>query len=77
MECPACGVELRIVGSATVVTGDASADTPTRVYTRQTLRCINPACAQRAPVVIDHLVYQGPCAGDAPADAMSAKDQEK
>ena len=44
MLCPACGVELRIIGSATVVTGDDSADTPTRVYTRHTLQCKNPAC---------------------------------
>ncbi len=57
MLCPACGVELRIIGSATVVTGDDSADTPTRVYTRHTLQCKNPACERRAPVTVDHLVY--------------------
>lgn len=58
MVCSGCGVELRIVGSETVVTGDDSADTPTKVYTRQTLRCPNPACSCRASVVVDHLVYQ-------------------
>ncbi len=59
MDCPFCGVEMRIVGSQTLVTGDDSADTPTRVYTRQTLRCINPLCKERPPQIIDHLVYEG------------------
>ncbi len=58
MECPVCGVELRIVGSATVVTGDDSAATPTRVYTRHTLQCKNPACSHKTPVTVDHLLYQ-------------------
>lgn len=57
MICPACGVELRIVGSTTVVTGDDSADTETRVYTRHTLQCKNPACSRRAPVTVDHPLY--------------------
>ncbi|MBQ8610409.1 MAG: hypothetical protein IJ412_01745 [Oscillospiraceae bacterium] len=60
MNCPVCGAELRITGSTTVVTGDDSADTPTRVYTRHTLQCRNPACSRKAPVTVDHLLYTGP-----------------
>lgn len=71
MDCPHCGVELRIVGSQTVVTGDDSAATPTRVYTRQTLRCPNPACRDRAPLTVDHLVYQS-AAQTEPAAAQDA-----
>lgn len=62
MQCPACGNELRIVGSSTVVSGDNSAATPTRVYARQTLRCKNPACQRRADVTVDHLLYESPAA---------------
>ncbi len=74
MECPACGTELRIVGSVTVVTGDSSAATPTRVLARQTLRCINPACGRRTPVVVEHLLYEGAAApaDDAPKAAMQS-----
>ena len=63
MLCPACGLELHITGSTMVVTGDDSADTPTRVYLRHTLQCKNPACGRRAPVTVDRLLY--PAAGTA------------
>ncbi len=57
MICPKCGVELRIAGCETLVTGDNAADTPTRVVLRQSLRCPNPACSQQAPVQVEHVIY--------------------
>ncbi len=60
MECPACGVEMRIIGSTVVVTGDDSAATPTKVCNRHTLQCKNPACSRHVPVTVDHLLYQTP-----------------
>ncbi len=60
MICPVCGVELRIAATETVVTGDASADTLTRVVVRQTLRCPNPVCSRKTPQQVEHLLYQSP-----------------
>lgn len=71
MNCPACGVEMRITGSATVVTGDDSAATPTRVYTRHTLQCRNPACSRKAPVTVDHLLYESAAPTDEGPEAPS------
>ncbi|HJA24724.1 MAG TPA: hypothetical protein H9795_01540 [Candidatus Fournierella merdigallinarum] len=42
---------MRIGGSRTVVEGDTSPDTETRVYTEQDLVCRNPACDNRDRVV--------------------------
>ncbi|MBP8854967.1 MAG: hypothetical protein KBG54_00510 [Oscillospiraceae bacterium] len=46
MLCKECAAELRINKSETVVQGDASPDTQTRVLMRQTLVCTNKQCAQ-------------------------------
>lgn len=51
MLCPLCKCEMRIGGSRTVVEGDTSPDTETRVYTEQDLVCRNPACDNRDRVV--------------------------
>lgn len=51
MLCPECSCEMRIGATRTVVEGDKSADTETRVYTEQDLMCRNPACPNHAQVV--------------------------
>ena len=46
MQCKACRCEMKITASRTVVEGDTSPDTPTKVYTEQDLCCRNAACPE-------------------------------
>ena len=43
MLCPLCKTQMRITATRTVVTGDESPDTVTRVFIEQDLTCRNPA----------------------------------
>ena len=51
MLCPLCKCEMRIGATRTVVEGDNSPDTETKVYTEQDLGCRNTACDNRDHVV--------------------------
>ena len=54
MLCKNCGCEMRIVFSGTRVQGDTSPDTQTRVFTVQTLRCLNRNCPKQDEVTVEH-----------------------
>ena len=45
---------MRIVFSGTRVIGDNSPDTPTRVFTVQTLKCMNRNCPHQDEKTIEH-----------------------
>lgn len=51
MQCPLCKTEMRIGASKTVVEGDNSPDTPTKVYIEQTMICRCPQCENFGKVV--------------------------
>lgn len=57
MLCKSCGCEMRIASSGTRVTGDSSPDTPTYVYSVQTLRCMNRSCPHPDEAVVEHRIY--------------------
>lgn len=48
---------MRIVYSGTRVTGDSSPDTPTRVYTVQTMKCMNHNCTHPDEREVAHELY--------------------
>lgn len=59
MKCPTCGNEMRIVGSATEVTGDKSASETTRVFHVATVKCVNPQCTNKAEETVRSPLYEG------------------
>lgn len=60
-KCPLCQTQLHIKRSYLSVTGDASKETPTKVYTNLEQICVNPRCQNFDSVVdtIRHLEYTG------------------
>ncbi len=44
MNCPKCGMEAMISASHNAVTGDASPETPTKLFRVLTFQCRNPQC---------------------------------
>ncbi|MEG0803434.1 MAG: hypothetical protein RSF90_00620 [Pygmaiobacter sp.] len=51
MLCPNCNTEMRIAATSQRVTGDSSPETPTVVYTVQSLACRNPQCEHCGKIV--------------------------
>jgi hypothetical protein len=45
MICEQCGLDMRVVGSRNVITGDKSPDEATRLFTVLTLECKNKQCS--------------------------------
>lgn len=68
MLCKTCGCEMRIVFTGTRVTGDNSPDTPTKVYTVQTLRCLNRNCPHQDEATVE---YEQPLTKYTPAENTS------
>ena len=51
MLCPQCKCEMQIAASRTVVEGDNSPDTATKVFIEQDLTCANPKCENHKKIV--------------------------
>lgn len=59
MLCPKCKIVAQISSSKTVVEGDKSADTETKVFTVQEFSCRNKQCSENGKVIgeIKHQIY--------------------
>ena len=59
MLCDKCKTEAMISKSETVVEGDQSVYTPTKVFTRLVFSCRNPSCSQYQKEVgeVKHQIY--------------------
>lgn len=67
MNCPLCGhADPMVNGAGTVVEGDNSPDTPTKVYYTQLAYCRDKTCTNhnRAMYRIKHLTFPPPNEGE-------------